>query len=43
MKLIRYEKVQYDINREAAQISALFSANINSLQVRKCYLDNEVE
>ena len=35
---IKYEKLQYDINREAAKISALSSRKINSmniLQVKK--------
>ena len=36
---IRYEKLQYDINREAAKISALSSVNI--FQVKKyCHLIN---
>ena len=37
---IKYEKLQYDINREAAKISALSSRKINSmniLQVKKYY------
>ena len=42
-ELLRYEKVQYDINREAAKISALFSANMDTLQVKKYYLQNKVE
>ena len=38
---IIYEKLQYDINREAAKISALSSGkidNMNVLQVKKYYL-----
>ena len=38
---IREEKLQYDINREAAKISPLLSRkliNMNILQVKKYYL-----
>ena len=38
---IIYEKLQYDINREAAKISTLSSGkidNMNVLQVKKYYL-----
>ena len=38
---IRDEKLQYDINREAAQISGLSSGkmiNMNILQIKKYYL-----
>ena len=38
---IRDEKLQYDINREVAKISALSSGkliNVNILQVQKSYL-----
>ena len=39
---IKNEKLQYDINREAAKISALSSGkiaiNMNILQVKKYYL-----
>ena len=40
------EKLQYDINREAAKTPALSSGkvkNINILQVKKYYLLNKVE
>ena len=30
--LIRYEKLQYDINREAARISALLSGKIHKYE-----------
>ena len=41
---IRDEKLQYDINREAAKLSSLLSGkidkliNLNVLQVKKCCL-----
>ena len=36
---IKVEKLQYDIKREAAKISALSSSNMNILQVKKyCHL-----
>ena len=43
---IKDEKLQYDINREAAKISALLSSKIgkmNILQVKKHYLLIRVE
>ena len=42
---IRGEKLQYDINREAAKTSALSSKmiNMNILQVKKYYLLIKVE
>ena len=43
---IRYERLQYDINREAAKVLALYQVkltNISILQATKYYLPIKVE